>query len=43
MEKYIGVKPSERRHSPQPEPTSLSAMQSFEEQMRSKPSFMFQS
>ena len=42
MEKYIGVKPSERKFSPKKE-KSQSIMQSFEQQMRSKPSFMFQS
>ena len=42
MEKYIGVKPSERKFSPKKE-KSPSIMHSFEQQMRSKPSFMFQS
>lgn len=34
MEKYIGVKPSERKPSPRKESQSLSAMQSFERQMQ---------
>ena len=44
MEKYIGVKPSERG-KPQPKDKDItqSAMHSFEQQMRSKPSFMFAS
>ena len=41
MEKYIGVKPSEKKHAPKKENEALSAMQSFEQQMRNKQSFMF--
>ena len=44
MEKYIGVKPSEQGRKPSPKKemvSQVSAMQSFEEQMRNKPSFMF--
>ena len=41
MEKYIGVKPSERKPSPKPDRTSI--MGSFEEQVQNRPSYMFQS
>ena len=45
MEKYIGVKPSERGKAQPKDKDSQnqSAMHSFEQQMRSKPSFMFAS
>ena len=45
MEKYIGVKPSERgKAQPKDKDSQVqSAMHSFEQQMRSKPSFMFAS
>lgn len=41
MEKYIGVKPSDKRPSPKKDRQSI--MATFEEQMLSKPSFMFSS
>ena len=42
MEKYIGIKPSEKRSSPKKK-EAVSAMESFETQQRNKQSFMFQS
>ena len=42
MEKYIGVKPSERKPPPKRD-NAVSNMQTFENQMQNKPSFMFQS
>lgn len=43
MEKYIGVKPSERDRRPPPKKDLVNGPPSWSEQQREKPSFMFQS
>ena len=41
MEKYIGVRPGEKKRELKQETPYQSAMETFEQQMRVKPSHMF--
>jgi len=43
MEKYVGVKPSDRKPSPKRESDHNTLVQTWDEYSKAKPSFMFQS